>query len=51
MAYLGNFDIYRCDQCGYEIHVKSKRDINTEGWFYQWWTEDKDCLCPKCKND
>lgn len=49
MPYLGTFDIYRCDRCGYEIRAKTKRDINNSGWFYQWWAEEKTCLCPKCK--
>lgn len=48
MAYLGNYDIYRCDECGYEMRVKAKRDINSIGWIHNWWDDDKKVICPKC---
>ena len=48
MPYLGNFDIYRCDQCGFELRAQEKRDINLMGWRFNWWDEDKKVVCPNC---
>jgi len=48
MAYLGTYDIYRCDQCGFELRAQEKRDINLIGWRFNWWDEDKKVICPKC---